>query len=298
MIITKKPMDVWIREAMTDPDKDAEITSIVLVHMVGGTPKPIHKIQFGKGKSYQPDTMASVFRGNAESVCQALSNTQIFQLMAFYGNRSEPEKFMSFSMPGGADMDETTSEPPTEDGQRRQMMRWDNNLLTQVYRRQNMLDETFIKVLQQQNQMVAMQNERIRGLMEENMEAVAIVKQIMVEQETKTHEHRMSELEYHRKTQEREKLLKMAPPLINRITGREVFPQATEDSAIIEAVAEHLPMEKVMELAGSLPPEVVGMLMSRFSQAIEKKQKEAEERKRLAASGVNHPDPEADAGGD
>ena len=294
----KVTLDQWIRDAMSDPDKDKAISRIVLVHNSGGQQKILHTITFGK-RPYQPDQMAAIFQGNAEAYCQGLSGVQTFQLLAFYGERLEPEKFMTFVKAGNIDNDGLGSEAPTPEGERKQAMRWTDNWNSQLFRRQGVLDETVIRLVEQQNRMIEISNQRAERLMEENIEAVNIMKELLVERESKQHQFRMEELEYQRSSELRQKMLHMAPPLINRITGREIFPQSTEDTALLEGLASALDEESIMALAPKLPPELTGMLMARFSDMISKRQKEADERKRIArTAGANHPNPEEDAGGD
>lgn len=294
----KVTLDAWIRDAMSDPDKDKPISQIVLVHNAGGTQKPLHTIKIGK-KAYQPDQMAQIFLGNADAYCQSMAGVQTFQLLAFYGERTEPEKYMTFVRHGSIDNEGLGSEAPTPEGERRQSMRWTDNWSSQLFRRQGVLDETFIRLVEQQNRMIEIANRRAEQLAEENADAMNIVKQVMVDKFKEDHEARMKQLEYERSTKERAKLMHMAPPLINRITGREIFPQSTEDTALLEALANSLDEEAVMMLLPKLPQELTGLLMARFAAVIEKKQKEAAEAKKLAQlTGANHPNPEADAGGD
>lgn len=298
MIQRKVTLDVWIRDAMSDPDKDKPISRIVLVHNAGGQQKILHTITIGK-KAYQPDQMAQIFHGNAEAYCQSMSGVQTFQLLAFYGTSTEPEKFMTFAKAGSIDNDGLGSEPPTLEGEKRQSMRWTDNWSSQLFRRQGVLDETFIRLVEQQNRMIEIANRRAEQLAEENADAMNIVKQVMVDKFKEDHEAKMQELQYERSTKERAKLMHMAPALVNRITGKEIFPQSTEDTAILEALAASLDEEAVMQLLPKIPQELAGVLFARFSSIIEKKQKEAAESKRLAQlTGANHPDPEANAGGD
>lgn len=294
----KVTLDQWIKDAMTDPDKDKVISRIVLVHNSNGQQKILHSITFGK-RPYQPEQMAEIFQGNAEAYCQGLTGVQTFQLLAFYGNRTEPEKYMTFIKSGNVDNDGLGSEPPTPEGEKRQSMRWTDNWNQQLFRRQGVLDETVIRLVEQQNRMIELANTRAERLMEENIEAVNIMKELLVERESKHHEFRMDELKYQRDTEMRQKMLHMAPPLINRITGREIFPQNTEDTALLEGLAASLDADTIMQIAPKIPPELQGMLMARFSEMLAKREKEAEERKRIAqTTGANHPNPEEDAGGD
>ncbi len=137
------------------------------------------------------------------------------------------------------------------------------------------------------------------------MKETGIMKEIMLEKTLNAHDLRMKEAAYARSTGERDKLMKLGPALINQITGKEVFPQSAADSAILEGIVEHVDFETIQKIVVSggkggkeLPPELVGMLMGRFTQIQEKKNADAVRIKQLAAEArVTDLDGEADAAG-
>jgi len=99
---------------------------------------------------------------------------------------------------------------------------------------------------------------------------------------------------------QRQELFKMLPPLVNTVTGREVFPVGATDTALLEAIAEAIdknpnPNEALGSLAsaGIIPPELMGALMARMQQAIAKKRQEEAERRAMVPVG----NPELDAMG-
>lgn len=285
----KKTLASWIREAMADQDKDGQCSMISLVHMVGQQQKEIHTTKFGPGKQWNENELADMFRNKAETYCQEIPGMQTFQLLAFYGGRTEPEAFMPFVVNVNQDTGGLATEPPTEQGKTQQSMRHTEMLLQQVYRRQQTLDEFTMSMITRLGGMV-------ERLTEENHDAYNIVKEMLMQKALDDHNRKMDQLRFERETQERKKWMSYAPPLVNMILGREVFPQSTADTALVESIAESLNEEDITKLAGSLKPELWGPLAHRMHQFMLKKKKEQADLE--AARALMSPDPEADAAGD
>lgn len=301
--MAKQPMDVWIRNAMTDEDKDGALTMLALRHMVNGIPgKVLHAVTFGKaGKSYQPDQLARTFIGIADTYAADQPGFQMYQLEAIYNDRPDPQAYLPFRRNGAID-ETATTEPPDEKGMRSQMMRWNDNVLSLTFQRNRIQDETMLRMLETQNRMIEMLGGRLHEVTHENVEAFNVVRSMLEERVLNQHEYRMKELEAENRGKLQVKIAGMVPPLVNQLTGREVFPQVAEDTAILEMVAESLDPDKLPGLLTALnlddKPELVSMLMSRFSKAVEKKQQEKQNRMLAQRAGQNHPSPEDDAAGD
>ena len=285
----RKQMDQWIREALTDPDKDGKISMLSLVHMVGSQQKEIHTIKYNGGKSWSETELATVFRGKAETYVQDLQGVHTFQLLAFYSNKPQPEAFYPFTINVAADTGGLFTEMPNDTGRMQQVMRQSEMLIQQVYRRQQVMDDYTLRL-------IAQQDNSISTLQKENRDMFEVFKEIMIQQATNTHKFEMERLQYERSTTERQKLIGMAPHLINTITGREVFPQNTSDTALIESIAENISADHISMLAAILPPQLAGTLAERFM--IYNQKKEEEHKALKAASAIQTPDPEADAAGE
>ena len=92
--------------------------------------------------------------------------------------------------------------------------------------------------------------------------------------------------------------MSFAPALINTLLGKEIFPQATADTSLVETIADNIKEEDIQKLAGVLPPELWGPLAVRMKAHIDKRLAEKAERERQMKELPPHPDPEADAAGD
>ena len=289
MSFKRKSLETWINEAMTDTDKEGQLSMISLVHMVGMQTKEIHTTKFG-GKTIQAKELAEMLRGKAETHCQDIPGVQTFQLLAFYGNKQNHEASLPFVVNVSQDNNNGLwTEPPTEQGRTQMEMRRGEMLFQQVYRRQQVMDETMIRMLELSNR----HNEK---LLRENQDAFGIVKDMIMEKALNDHNRQMEALKFERATGERKKWMSWAPMLINTILGREVFPQSAADTSLVEAIAESLGEDDIMKLAGAIKPELMGPLAARMQAYMVKKEKEESDIKRL--SEFHSPDPEADAAGD
>jgi hypothetical protein len=78
---------------------------------------------------------------------------------------------------------------------------------------------------------------------------------------------------------DREKeMFKVAPALLNGATGEEIIPDASSDTAIIDALAVKVDPEKIKMLVamGVLTAEEAGVITLRFKKTLEKKAREKE----------------------
>lgn len=285
----RKTMQRWIEEALSDTDKDSPASAMSLLHMQGMQEKELHTIKFSS--KVDAKNLAELFQDRANTYAQDLPGVQTFQLICFY-DKSEPEAFFPFMVNQNLEAHSgLATEAPTEQGQRQQAMRWNETLLQQVYRRQQVQDEMVLRLVENLgNQNAALQREC--------HDAHEVLRDMMMKQALNQHEYTMKELQFQRSSAEREKWLKMAPPLVNSFMGREVFPASHADTALIETLAENLTPEAAMKIAELLPPTLLGPVMSRLSQIAEKKSKEQEEKQKLNAILAKHDDPLADARGD
>ncbi len=274
--MAKQTLDQWIREALTDTEKDGKCTALVLMHIAGMAEKELDAVKLG-ARQWDVKELASRFRGKAQSYAEGITGRQTFCLYAFYADRSEPQSRKPFIEHGDTEMGENSlgTENPTPGGLTAQAMRHMEGVLSLTMRQTATLFEAnnhTVQALLQQNQ----------ALMRENRESFEIVKEMLMAQATRTHEHKMEALLFARKTRERNKLLGFAPVLINTILGREVFPESKVDTAIIERIAEDLSEQDLMKLGSSLSgvgikPEVLGPLAGRMADLLKRKRLENEE---------------------
>jgi len=274
--MARKSLDAWIQEALTDSDKDGEVSMMMLVHQVGQQEREIHTTKFAASKKWKSSDLAKMFMGKAETHAQDLPGYQTFCLKVFYGGRSQEEAVLPFGVRGKTDHDGAT-EAPTPEGRTMQSMRHGEALFGQTYRRQQQQDDYAIRLLEVQNRMLV-------TAMQENRDMFSIFKEVMLQQATNQHQHRMEELQFQRGSEDRKKLLQYLPILANTIMGREVFPQSTEDTALVEGVLDQLTADDAQVIASMLKPELQGPFMHRIEKHIKKRDAENVSRKALAKS--------------
>lgn len=270
----RQTLSEWIHEALTDKDKDAECTAISLCHMVGTSPVEVHTRKVTPGINV-PD-LATMLLKKAESYAQDMPGMQSFALLAFYGT-NEPGARHPFQVNGETGYFGNATEAPTPQGEKMQSMRHQEMMVQMAFRHT-------AAMIEQSTRMIERLGDRVDSLMRENHDAYDIVRDMLGRQVTEQHERRMEALRFERSTAERKKWLTFAPALINTVLGREIFPQSTADTALVETITDSLTEDQIQKLSSVLPPELWGPMAQRMMLHLEKKQAEQEAVKKLAGS--------------
>lgn len=286
--MARQSLQSWISEILIDPEKGA-CTLLVCLHTIGSAKKDIHHINLTSGKQWTAEELAQVFENKAKSFAQDLPGTQLFEMEAFYGGTTAgPQAYHPFRVEGENLYALGGTDSPDGKGLVQQSMRHTEAMTSLAY-----------QALAQNNALLQGMVTQLAGALtisrQAELDAVGIVKDLVLERGNNAHKQRMEELTYARQTEERAKWLQFAPPLINSVLGREIFPQNTEDTALVEAIAGKLTAADVQKLAGILPPEYMGPLAARIEKFLTKKRKESKQDKKLLTDGI---DPEDDAAGD
>jgi len=289
----RQPLDGWIQEAITDADKDGKISAISCVHVIGQSQREVHTVKFAD-RVWSPKDLAALFVSKCESFAQDLPGQQTFCLLAFYGNKNEPEAthpFVVVTADASLQMG-LLSDPATDLGQKQQGMRH-LEVMAGLHLR------GLSALVEHQNQSLQRADRRIAEAETDVRELTLIFRQMMFEKMEHDQKQKLAILQFQRDSAERGKWLGFVPGLVNNLLGREVFPQNTEDTALIESAAEHLTSDQVKMLSSVLPPELWGPLSSRFEKYMREKRIANEQAVLLAqsvASSVKNP--EADAAGE
>jgi|SRR5579872_3669819 len=264
-----KTLEVWIREALADGDKDGGCTALSVVYKADGKTKEIHTVKL-QGKTWEPKTLSELFQGKCETFAQDLGGIQRFELLAFYSNRNEPEATHPFTIIDGEMQAGGAARNVKEDATQ-------SGLLAQLMRHLERKDDTTVALVQGfaattlERERALIANEQ--SLRTEVNDAYALVRELIMMRKQDDHKMVMEQMRFQRETKDRELLFTKGPALINTIAEKEVFPQNTADTALIESIAEsvkeeHLDMLEKMKI---LPAEIVGPLRIRFQQVAEKK---------------------------
>jgi hypothetical protein len=274
--MAKQTLEQWIREALLDTDKEGRCTAIALVHMMGAMEKEIHAKRLpDKVALDYAEELADLFRGKAESYAEGLAGAQSFQLLAFYANRKQSQAAKPFIVQGYTQIEGLSTEGPNATGLLQQLMRHLEVKGQTEVRKDSILLEYMSRTIDSQTtQMVALRRE--------NIESFSMVKDLIVAMAGIKHDKRMEELAYERSSGERAMLYKMGPALLNAATGREVIPQATEDTGHIETLIDALikkgPEAMQLVAALDLPPAALMAFSSRLERAMKARELNAHAR--------------------
>lgn len=293
-------VEKWVRRVLTDPMllRTDDVTPrkplmLSLMHVTSGIKSEVYTLKIGS-KQYDPKVLADMFNGTADEHSSGLSSSEsgsgqeAYQLTVFYDDMPDlpqcPLPLMRRTGPMALADDPIVTEPPTPKGELAQSMReragWMQFTLEMVARTYSAQIET-----------IASQGRELATLRKENQETIEIAKEMILEKAADTHAHRMQELDFERKSEERKRLMAAAPPLINQLLGREVFPASHVDSTLVDGLMADLDtdtMQKLTEvLLPKLKPETAALLLGRFNQVVEEQNRKKALAVRENANGTN-----------
>ena len=278
----QKSLEKWIEGALDDPHKEGKIHLMSLVHLQGGTvEKEIHSVKFVDGVEYSGRSLANTFQGKIETDAHNLVGVQQYVVYAFYGGRAQWEARYPYTIEGeaGGKFNGLSTETPDARGQTQQGMRLTEAIVKGTF-------GTMANMQHYQQQFMHELSQENRSLRQENRDALMIMKEILLEQTKLSHEQRMKEMEMQANLEMKRTLFKAAPVLVNQLAGKEVFPQSTEDTALIEMLCDKIDpetMPAMLQMLG-VPPAAQGAIMSRMTRYLQEKQA-GEERIRAITSG-------------
>lgn len=256
-------IDQWLQGAMLDQNLDGQCSGFTLVHKVGAASDEIYAIKLG-GNKWDAKELANIFRTKAQAAVQDKLGRQEFTILAFYGGRSEPQTKMSFVEENGEGTGFETTHAPTKEGALGQAMSMAQHGFTFFHQQSVVLYRMALEAAQKTS-------EENRLLMSENREAIQLVKAIVSDRAAQDHAYRMAEIEAKKSAETREFLMRLGPVVVNAVTGKEVFPQSTADSALIESLFECLNESDIALLSQRLPPALMGPLAARAAEHFKRK---------------------------
>lgn len=271
----RKNLRQFITECLLVSDKQdlygvKKCTGFSLVHMRGGQEVELKTIKIGS-RQWEPKDLAELFESTAETFAGGVPGTQQFQVMAFYDDNERPQSFYPFRKACDPDHDGITTEPPTPTGQLSQFMR-------HLEAKERMTSQYTVSIFSILERTIKTQADRIEMLEKEQFDAVDLAKEMILKNATQNHEREMELVKAKQSAGDREKVLALLPPVVNKITGREIFPTSVADTALFENLAASLTPQQVQQLSQVLTPQQWGLVAARLVDVIDKKaQKEKSE---------------------
>lgn len=264
----RKNLRQFITECLLVSDKQdlygvKKCTGFSLVHMRGGQEVELKTIKIGS-RQWEPKDLAELFESTAETFAGGVPGTQQFQVMAFYDDNERPQSFYPFRKTCDPEHDGITTEPPTPTGQLSQFMR-------HLEAKERMTSQYTVSIFSILERTVKTQADRIAALEKEQFDAVDLAKEMILKSVAQNHDREMELLKAKQSAGDREKVLALLPAVVNRVTGKEIFPQATADTALFENLAGSLTEKQVQQLSSILTPEQWGLVAARLVDAVDKK---------------------------
>jgi len=276
---TKKrhTVDSWVESVISEVIDGKACSAVTCLHLkgVGGaTEEVVTKPLEGTISS---SDLANFLIGRAEGFSQDLAGLQTFKLLAFYGN-NEPHNPFHFTTSDGTVMSRSetmmSAHEPTPTGLLGQLMKHNENLMGQN-------DQLVTANMTMANGIIAMcigPQGVIQASIRSQLEAVEVVKDAMLDMHKERKGLIIEEAKAAQDLQTRKALIELAPQIVNRFTGREIFDEKGNRAKVLETLALKItPQDMEMLVAmGKMSKEEALMLSAQFAAIVEEKRKESE----------------------
>ena len=266
-------LEAPIRRALSDEDR--RCVGMTLFHVSGsGTQVELNTIQIKEGVQYDTKELSKAIGNLATEHAGGVQGRQQYRLVITFSDGGTTEQ--PFGILGETDLaGGINSEAPTGVGHLTQMMRHNEALFRSAVTNNDI-------VLQRAIQLMSMQMEMNVKLMGENGEMLTVVKELVMKDADRAEERAEKALKRKQMAEIIAQGTKMLPGVINHLSGGKLIPPASEDTMILDAIADNITAEQVGTLMGMLKPEQLALIMPRLERraqqkAAENEAKEAEE---------------------
>lgn len=267
----KMSMAEWLREALTSTE-EGHCVAVSLVHHAGGQPAELKTVRIGS-KPVDTSEMAKSFDRHATTHASGLPGVQQYELLVFYAQEdkesSEPGGHFPFRKTGELEMTGIATEGPTNSGITQQLMRHN-----EVLARNNA--QMSMDMLEMSMRMNDMLSNQVQKLQRESLDAIELAKVVILKQADEETRRMIARQQAEDSSRTKQMVLKYGPALVNQLVGREVFPQSTVDSAIVEMITDELSEDQIRMFMAMVPVERQGIVAGRFEEILRRK-REAQE---------------------
>jgi hypothetical protein len=243
----------WIAQASVETERGGPLSRLSLVHYVGEVPSEVDKVDF-PNKNLTVRGIAERFNGRIADFVHDMPGPQSCALLAFYGDSQEPGDTRPFVKNGRTALPPgLASEPPTPAGLTQMAMRHAETMFGQVTAERKLLTEGWAQLAAGAISQVRDKDELISRLQKENGDAWILVRDIGLQMEDKTHERQVAAQKAERNDMLLGRMMKWLPAILNNLTGKQVFPQSAEDTAIVEGILSEIGPEQIKMLEAVAP---------------------------------------------
>lgn len=284
----KVSLETWITNSIRD-NSDGECTSISISHVLGSSLDEVYTHKLGGSSPLTAYQIGEVLSERARTHAQELEGTQLFRLLAFYSNRSEPQGKFHIRIQGESDFDGTVTERADAKGFLGQQMRLFEANTASTFRKDAMLFETMIRT----QQINAENNVKLTQSVMENTKALTEMAAAFIKIQS---EGRLEEIRLKAQMEERKLLIGMAPHLLNAATGKEIIPSAATEGDVFLELANTLSeneFKMIMEMLQQKNPRLATIVSSKLSSALKTQRENAESESHV----TELLEPEVDASG-
>lgn len=268
-------VDSWAESVISEVIDGKGCSAISCLHLkgVGGqTEEVVTKPLEG---TISHTDLANFLIGRAEGFSQDLAGIQTFKLIAFYGS-NEPHNPFHFTTSDGTVMSRSetmmSAHEPTPTGLLGQLMKHNEAIMAQ---NSQLVMATMTMAGGIQTMCFGPQ-----GIVQQSigaqLEAIAVVKDAMLDMQRERKQLIIEEAKAAQELQTRKAVIDMAPQLINRFTGREVFDETNNRAKVLETLAMKItPQDMEMLVAlGKITKEEALVLSAQFAAIVKEKQAE------------------------
>jgi hypothetical protein len=261
----------WLEEtielAKPKGDKPGGCVGLELFHKLPGADVSVRQMPLGGSHVQDCVQIANMFSGIMKNHAAGLVGVQNYEMCAYKDGENEPYSRRPDIANGRTDLDGLGTEAPSIAGHAQQMMRHNEALFraTMVHN-----EELFDKVLT----VMYLQVKQNASLMKENHDALELAKIMILDKSDNEYAKQVELTKLQQSVAERKQFISLLPPLVNQLTGHEVFPQQASDTAIIDAIADSITPEQIEKFASlDFPPAIVGMIMTRLEKRVKETNK-------------------------
>lgn len=263
----------WIQQAVSDKEKGEQCFALAAVHYKSdGSMEEIDRVNLAGGMSAKE--VADRFDIRVFNHIHDLMGVQSCAFLAFYDGNEEPKAKFQFTKNGKMEAPAPgVSEAATPTG-----------LIQMFMRHLEVKEDMYLKVQQATfaglAQLAALSNDRVAALAEENTslrnelaDGYVIIKNQALDMATANDaslNQQMAVAKEQKSTLLYNTFLKWLPALANTLAQRKVFPESTEDTAIVEGLLSAMGPSSIDMLQHMLPPHVFGLVAARAKEIIGK----------------------------
>jgi hypothetical protein len=246
MALDRKKLEKFIkRQFMTTPE-DNPVFRLTLRHAMGGN-KAATVLDLEVNPNESSIDVASRFEEAANDDAEGLGGLQSYVLSSYF--TAVPDKIrerLSFRLAKESDSDDeiNNTEAPTERGITQQLMRH-NEANARV------MTMGMAEVVRQQNRMIERISQTNETLMDKHFNVLELYEKMLISDSARDIDKMKVTSEIHRTDQVVEKMMVLAPAVVNRFMGKNMLPEKATPAEMM-----------VMTLMKSLKPDQMNTIMS------------------------------------